>query len=1298
MKKSFSDALTALWELAGEPTNDSLPISKSTFWDWKAGNAVPRNAEPLFKVVTALRTKANERRSAWVPGDQARYDQLTAKYLETLRELANRPEIVVLQRMRELTDQAVNDAATLQEPSARFPRGIRLEDLHVSRDLEVKVLESVPDNCAQLVVGEPGSGKTTILWSLYRALSESAGTEVLFIKATYLLDALRPDTRGLASALTVKEIMSGVNCCKAVGLTPVLLIDTLDQLMHNKDGRRLIASLLRKTQEAQVAVILSCRPGEAALLPFEKEDQDTNDQSPIGYHRPLRPLGSYSLEERTKAVRRHSRVFCPDSVYGPGAAQRLEDDIMGAVYQDLPLKEVCDNPLFLRLLFDVYAPEAPVEDVDVASLFDRLRDLRVERDGRAGQDRDSAERYVDRSLTATAQALARFMLAAQTLEFDTQSDWHHLETVLAGRSRDDIQIDLDQLSRRGIVSTIPGTATLRFFHQTFFEYMAAEYLRAAQRGRELVDRLLKYPDDLVLAAVAGQLIPREKPGRADDLLELLLNDDRTVPLGIEFYAQTTKTSRATKLAGLRLCTAAPEVTKRYLKLLPGRRHPDSDRWVTDLTTVWTATSAEGYPHARSVRFQLIATVHRLLHQHPAASIEFLDDHDRLGWLLTMEIYDLSGHKGRWLGLLSAIFRYDQTLALRWAADLSCRLLEVGKGDLVAELVEALAAEADRMSSPDDRRTTRRRILSVFEELLPDTASSEPDTGKVPEAAASTSDAEGSEPDTAGSAAEPRKKPAAVERVLGPLWASCQDTPSKDRLVELLIEAFTSDMEQPRHRARLRGASLLARRLGQHHAQKLVGHVLAASAGSARTALRYHVLGPALQASDTSPFHRLLIHAFRDTIRQLSLLEDRGHCEYPAQAWIITAITHSFPAPEVLLSLLPDDIPASAWFSPRQLASLFVPAVAAGHPGATTVMDEWSAGLDREGARLERRREIRSALGVAAAQHPTMLIHLVRDAVDTGKTSVLTAALDAAAQHGHPIPQDVTTQLDALVEYLSAKRGRDEQNELYRLYRALIEHFEWKPPAPAGIVQTLKSNTVGKPLHTAALNVTKTAVLASCWTYDEALPLMQHLMDLVDTGQVPARRKGDTSSVRHVLAIMASRFPAVDKTTARDTAVSALLDLVLPTEGSPSDFIAEDVTELGWLLQRIAVTDITAAAEWLAIVSPRLRAYTVQQENLTTHIAFRWTSLLEHLLTRLDLTESKRLLLSLLQGDLKLACKAVALYAALYETSLTVPPWWFRDLATNDEVAPIIQQLVTARLRFHARMRCGEAWPELLEKE
>ncbi|MGW3205991.1 hypothetical protein [Streptomyces sp. NPDC001135] len=1290
MQEDFVTALTSLRELANRPTYQVISresgVGHSTLGDWFQGKSVPMSAESLSNVVVALRRRIVDKGldKDWPPEKTAVFRRLTPQYLDGLRKAAHAPGEGSLSRLRRLTAQAMRDLAVVMEPGARFRQGIRLEELHVVRGVEDIVLAAVPERCAQLVAGEPGSGKTTVLWSLQRTLSQRPGTEALFIKATHLLDGLRTDAADVPTALTVDEIIDAVRFCEATRVTPVLLVDTLDLLMHSGEGQELVVKLLEATRRAGISVVVSCRPGEAMQLPFETLEGDetaaeaaeastpepsaTPPQRRDAYLRPQLMLGWYSPSERSDAIARHSRVFCPDRLYGAGAAERLEEDITDAVYRDLPLREVCDNPLYLRLLFDIYAPDPPIKDIDVASLFDELRRRRVHHDTRAGEGDHSAGRYADRSVLDTARALARYMLAANTLEVDVRRDGHHLEELLPDKSWDDITIDLDELRRRGLVAAIPETSSVRFFHQTFFEYMVADYLRTAQRGRELIERMLKHPDDLVLAAVAGQLVPRESPGTSDELLELLLRDKRLAPVGIEFYAQLRSPGKVTGTAREELRTLPPEAVKRFLKVLPGHRHHAADRWVSDLEAVWEITGEAGYRGSRTVRLQLLEAVRRLLHQHPPSAIEFLDEEDRLGWLIGMPAQELSTHKERFLGLLRAAFPYDTDQSLAWMGAVCRRMVAARKYDVAADVVRAAAEEARRVQDPRDRAKAQRAALECFEGLLEDRAP--------------------------GSKKSLYLEP--VEQAVGALWAACQASLPQEELLEVIRLVLSAPLNQALERAHLHGAGLVARRLEEPAAQEVVGLLVDLPSPAAQTAASDHVLVPALRRGGaTSAFDRHLRRVCRDALGLLPSPAHEGR-RRAVPAWFADAVAQASPAPAVLLELLPAGVPMELWLNAEGLAALLVPAAVAGHSGALHALEQWAGNSEVRSmpATAAAQGAIRTAFTDVVGDHPEMLGYLITEAALTKRTSFLTTAVDTAGQHGNPPSPVDQRRLRELIHGLCSTDDKGSKREGYRLWRALTDHAGWLPPAPADLVGILEQTMPGQPLHTAVLHMAESAAQADAWTYADAIPLLDHL-----TALMPDSGPGDPGSeeqhlVRHVVAVMWGRLAPVDKKEERDLAFRTLFELVLPEDGSMDTYISVNVRELGWLLKRIAAVAPAEAASGLGELSSRLRTYTPHPTSLTNDLAARLRALLVTLMDKLGTTGRKRLVVTLTSGEPALARKTVEVFAQLHEISLTTPPPWFRALADREELPSVVRQTVTARLRLHARMRCGGPWPEL----
>jgi energy-coupling factor transporter ATP-binding protein EcfA2 len=341
----FGRLLTDLFELCGNPPPllDVMGNTK-TVSGWKNGTHVPR-PDALDAALTRMKSKVHY--SLW-PRDKAeRFDRI-AGHLRLISRTHQHEGYAVLNRLRKLSAQAWEDASLLIKPGRLFPLGVRLEELHVPRSLERRVVTAALGPAGgHLIAGEPGCGKTTLLWSVHRVLRDQEGVVPILLKASHLIEALHEETATRNTAVPVQDIVTAVRCCLAGGQRPVVLIDTLDLLVHSRDGVSVVNRLLRAMKAREVPVVLTCRPGEAVLLRFPTEgdsaDQDTGPDAVDdldGYLRAQHTLGWYDEEERRIAIGRHAQVFCPDRKYGPGAAARLEADVLGAVYQDLPLREV----------------------------------------------------------------------------------------------------------------------------------------------------------------------------------------------------------------------------------------------------------------------------------------------------------------------------------------------------------------------------------------------------------------------------------------------------------------------------------------------------------------------------------------------------------------------------------------------------------------------------------------------------------------------------------------------------------------------------------------------------------------------------------------------------------------------------------------------------------------------------------------------------------------------------------------------------------------------------------------------
>ncbi|MET9779345.1 AAA family ATPase [Streptomyces sp. NPDC006367] len=882
--------------------------------DWCTGKVIPQ-PESLKKMLDGLRKHSSISYQLWPEPYRKQFTNISGQLMR-ISTIYDTPGHLAYLQMVQLSADAHKDASVVSHTGPAGQGSVALKQLYVRRDIEQSVIDKAlgaETASAQLITGEPGCGKTSLLWSLYGRFGETEAVEPFFVRASYLIEGL--DQQQTPTAVTVDDIRAAVRCSRALGHRPVVLIDTLDLLVAQPKGAAVVQDLLTVMDRQHVPVVLTCRPEEALALQFppqddgsgtaESENAETQAESVMFRRRPV-TLGLYSDEERNEAVRRHADVFCPDALYGPGAAERLESDILGAVYQGLPVKEVCANPLYLKMLFDLYAPDPPLQQIDAGGLFDLVRADRVERDARAGDKAVVAGENESRAawnLVDTAQALARYMLSRNTIEYRPREAGDALERLLPGVPRARIGLELAELRRRGLLTDAPAGG-LRFFHQTFFEFMAAEYLRAADRGAELVARMTKHPQDLVLAAVAGQLIPRTDSGADSTLLRPLLENEVLSDRALEWYADIPDPGPDDMTAAhAALRRASPHSLKRFMERLPGHVHPTGRRWVEDLSVVWPLT--ERLPAVRRVLF---ATVGRLASQHPDEAFEFCTDREqRLHWWVKQGPQLLKTHKNAWLTLFAALFPHDAEEALAWLHAVCRVLAAVGAYGLVANAVDQ-AEDCVRRISPAARQPGLRQLaLPAFESLLDERPAKAP------------------------------KNVAELEWAVGRLWAGAQPTTEAVASAQLTAALLTGD--RGAGRARLHGAGLLAAVLSPERARQAIGEILDVRAPAVQTVALTHVVVPVLLGEDTA-FRRAVDEVCRAALAALPCPAKEADGSRNRAAWLTEAVKRAVGeglAPDRLTTLLPDDGTPTLWLHPDGLPDLLGAAAAAGPRPALAVV-------------------------------------------------------------------------------------------------------------------------------------------------------------------------------------------------------------------------------------------------------------------------------------------------------------------------------------------------------------------------
>jgi hypothetical protein len=351
--------------------------------------------------------------------------------------------------------------------------------LLVHRELEAALLKALKDGgrpWPRVVVGDAGFGKSTLLWSLHASLVEDPEVVPVLLSAGWFVEYTdKHDVTDVAALLAEP---------RERGRRTVVLLDTVDALVHDDRSRRRLLRLIDALFEAGIPAVFACRPREAASLT----------------HTELRThaLGAYSDTERDAAVRALAREHVENA-----DEERIARDIASANARGLPVEDVSRNPLLLWMMFSLAAPAAPtLADIDVTSLFRGYWDRRIAQDIRSTVELQYRAADQDMSDTAGATAAVLLTVGAPDLALD---ELRAGVSTIARYQR--ARRDLEVLRERGVLADFGPH--VGFFHQTLFEYAAAQALLTrdpAQALAMLAARATMESGDLFVAAVWEQAL------------------------------------------------------------------------------------------------------------------------------------------------------------------------------------------------------------------------------------------------------------------------------------------------------------------------------------------------------------------------------------------------------------------------------------------------------------------------------------------------------------------------------------------------------------------------------------------------------------------------------------------------------------------------------------------------------------------------------------------------------------------------------------------------------------------------
>jgi hypothetical protein len=333
-----------------------------------------------------------------------------------------------------------------------------------AQNLVDEYLAAPPGFAWVLLTGDAGNGKSSVLWSLQSELDAVEGTVALLLSAGWL----HPED-GQDAVVSVDQLFKGIVDLTSNAQRVVVLLDTVDLAVTHERLRVSLDRLVRTLPERHgVHLVLSSRPAHAGLLPADNRLE-------------VRLLGYSYAELRALA-----------EAMPPGSPEYERVWQMSSALFSSGGDSVWGSPLAVSLCLGL-GMDGTGLDASLLGLYEALWRERIAGDRRTpNRGRTRASRSgEDVSVAVRAVALAFVALgspqasrpAVEHAGARAAAAWWQIDSVEAERM---VCQGLEMLEERGIVRA--SDVTVRFFHQTFFEYAAAKAL-IVQEGASEVGRL-----------------------------------------------------------------------------------------------------------------------------------------------------------------------------------------------------------------------------------------------------------------------------------------------------------------------------------------------------------------------------------------------------------------------------------------------------------------------------------------------------------------------------------------------------------------------------------------------------------------------------------------------------------------------------------------------------------------------------------------------------------------------------------------------------------------------------------------
>ncbi|MFF7188181.1 TIR domain-containing protein [Streptomyces sp. NPDC008222] len=1204
--------------------------------------------------------------------------------------------------------------------------------LYVQRTIEKDVIAALEGPGCTAVVGEAGYGKTSLVWSIHRRLAEQ-GRRPLFLRASSLLSGLyeagQGDSAQRRGVLAPRVVLRAIQQAARREPSTVLLVDTVDLLMHSDDACALVVDVVRAADRLSLSTLLTCRPVEAQRL--------TTAVAGEGVDLRTRLLGSYDADEWPEAVRSYARGFY-DGLDGAPPTAAVVDRVTNAASLGRALREVCANPFALRLLFELYAPDMPDEDVDTPHLYDRFWKRRVVSDQRAWR---TSTTLPAADLSAHARAAARLILASSRLDARRAVLEGGIEAQLS-RTRDlvvrdgpDVPAALEALRSRGVLSIREQTGYLWFFHQTFFEHAAARGVLACGSSAvdDLMDRVARDPGDLYFGEVAGEVLLMagrlpEAGGetfskdRADAALSgwLASDDPALLGMGLRVYAKFKEPGplvRANAPGALR--RADTPLIDRFLRLLPSVTHRDLSRPLDDLALLWA-----GERDRKRVRRGVIEALVRLATQDAVAVEAFTRAHGCFEWLRSLPANELHHNEKLAFRLLDAVVPANQERAVDLAAEFW--RLAVGTGRL-ALLTDLLVRMARWTLPPRLVRTSVRTFMEELADVQPDKQDTVP-----------------------------------FERAFGSFFLN--SAPRAEEVLPELRRRLGLGQDRAAAGGQERRTSVLALRttLRMHTAAVLGGlavdpadyldTVLSTREPARQLAVCYGVLteslvgraarfrrdprtatdpaDPAADDPDAGPEtgNPLTVEARRRCARALRDLpcEENSPQGGKDERWLWrNALQEARLPAETLLTLLPEAQPGpfapvrSPWLSNTGLSSFLISAATAGHAEArralTALVGDQEVQDTLRGTRQGRAalENMVGRLQYAVPRHPELVGQLILYARTAAMPEVLhqtlgdmAKAVRSDAHDAQPVREWLPApHRQALIEYrrrLVDDRRPDIRRHGFILWKVHLELGFDDYPTIDEIVGAWEA-AAAQDLRNALLELATVTVPARMWDATAPTMLLRVLRPLLKAGRAaraepPCRATEQVISHESKARMLLTQAHAHLGALHRADGIVAFALCLAERAGYDvrsnlgSGTVSEIFRSLGFLMERLVPEDPVEAARLTATIVEAM--HRVQPENVKwkRDIARPWAVFLGDLCTRLTPVDQERWTRRMLCEPA--FCTPVVSAAA----QLKPKPAWLDALFREETTPASLRESMRGSNYLHARTEGNlGGWPELLER-